>query len=74
METTYQGDEIFQLLVKESSAPAIVEEWAARHVPDDLRLRRAKTRGHVVVETANVMFANGILRCHPGCQVNIRRP
>ena len=61
-----------QLLVRDSEAAEIAEDWARRSIECDLRLRRAKTPGHVVVETKNVIFANHVRRWHPGCQVYIR--
>ena len=47
---TYTGNETFQILIKKSEARDIVEDWAERNMDCDLRLRKAKTRGHVVVE------------------------
>ena len=69
----YKGTETFQLLVKGHEARSIVEEWTERCIEADLRLRRAKTRGHVVVETRDVMFAAYIQRHYPACLVNIKQ-
>lgn len=68
----YKGTETFQLLVKSGEAVGIVNDWAERGLECDLRLRRAKTRGHVVIETRDVMFARAIQAWHPSCQVCIK--
>lgn len=69
----YQGNETFQLLVSSSEAAGIVAIWEANAIATDLCLRRARTRGCVVIETTDVLFANGIRQAYPRCQVNIRR-
>ena len=68
----YKGTETFQLLVKSGEAVGIVNDWAERGLECDLRLRRAKTRGHVVIETRDVIFASNIQKWHPSCQVCIK--
>lgn len=72
METKqYTGRETFQLLLHRDSACAVVDDWVARNIQSDLRIRRAKTRGHVVIETRDVLFARNIQMYHPDCKVNI---
>ena len=68
----YKGTETFQLLVKKSEACSIINEWAERDIQTDVRLRRAKTLGHVVVETKDVVFSAYVQRNWPSCQVNIK--
>lgn len=68
----YTGNETFQILVWNFSVRQIIEEWEEREIATDLRLRRAKTRGHTVIETKDVLFANSIRQWHPGCQVFIK--
>lgn len=63
---------MYQILLTGKEAQAVVEDWVERNVESDLRLRRAKTRGHVVVETQDVMFARNIQVWHPSCQINIK--
>lgn len=70
----YTGKETFQLLIKNICAAAVVDEWVERDIQSDLRIRRAKTKGHVVMETKDVMFARQIQMWHPHCQVNIKHP
>lgn len=68
----YKGTEIFQILIKGCEANGILEYWIDKNLKTDLRFRRAKTRGHVVIETKDVLFANYIRRWYPGCQINIK--
>lgn len=68
----YKGTEIFQILVKCHEASGVLQDWVEKNLESDLRIRRAKTRGHVVIETSDVLFANHVRLWHPGCQVNIK--
>ncbi len=68
----YKGTETFQLLVKNFDSRAIIDDWLERNIQTDIRIRRAKTPGHVVIETKDVMFANSVRMFHPGCQVHIK--
>ena len=68
----YKGTETFQLLVRGVEAPGIVEDWAERNLACDLRLRRAKTRGSVVIEVNDPVFAANVKNWHPDCQVHIK--
>ena len=69
----YTRKELYQILLKKSELRGIIEDWDERNIQCDLCIRRAKTNGHVVVETRDVMFANNIQRWHPGCKVNIKQ-
>lgn len=71
METEWDN-KLYQLLLKTEEAAAVARDWAERNIQSDLRLRRAKTRGHVVVETRDAIFANNIRIWHPSCQMNIK--
>lgn len=68
----YKGTETFQLLVKNHEASLIIDDWAERNMQSDIRVRRAKTNGHVVIETKDVLFAARIKRSYPNSQVNIK--
>ena len=63
---------MYQLLLTRSEAVAVAEDWTERDMESDLRLRKAKTKGHVVIETRDVMFARNIQVWHPSCKVNIK--
>ena len=43
-------NKLFQILLKGSEASAIVDDWVERNIECDLRFRKAKTKGHVVIE------------------------
>ena len=66
------NDKLYQLLLKGHEAAAVVDDWVERNIASDLRLRRAKTPGHIVVETRDVMYARNIQIWHPSCKVNIK--
>lgn len=63
---------MYQLLLTRSEAVAVAEDWTERDMESDLRLRKAKTKGHVVIETKDVIFARNIQIWHPSCKVNIK--
>ena len=65
-------NKLYQLLLAKDEAAAVVEDWAERGVESDLRLRKAKTNGHIVIETRDVIFASCIRQWHPSCKVNIK--
>ena len=65
-------NKLYQLLLKGEAAAVVVDDWLGRDMKCDLRLRRAKTPGHVVIETDDVWFAHRIVRWHPSCKVNIK--
>ena len=63
---------MYQLLLTRSEAVEVAEDWTERDMESDLRLRKAKTKGHVVIETRDVIFARNIQVWHPSCKVNIK--
>ena len=69
---TFKGTERFQLLVKAREVAGIVDDWAERGIECDLRLRRAKTRGCVVIETRDPIYAANVKNWHPDCRVHIQ--
>lgn len=66
------NDKLYQILLTDQEARAVADDWLGRFIQSDLRLRRAKTRGHIVIETRDVMFARSIQVWHPSCKVNIK--
>lgn len=66
------GKELYQLLLERSSAVSVVEEWSERAYPFDLRLRRAKTHGKVVIELRDTLFASHIIQWY-NAKVNIKQ-
>lgn len=65
-------NKLYQLLLAKDEAAAVVEDWAECGVESDLRLRKAKTKWHIVIETRDVIFASCIRQWHPSCKVNIK--
>lgn len=53
-------NKLYQLLLAKDEAAAVVEDWAECGVESDLRLRKAKTKWHIVIETRDVIFASRI--------------
>lgn len=70
----YKPGTRFQLLVSGDGLQDIVYDWFDTNQECDLRIRKAKTPHCAVVETTSVMYANRILRYHPGIKVNIVPP
>lgn len=70
---SYTGTEVFQILLDGSSCRAVLDDWLERNIQSDLKVRRAKTTGHVVIETDNVLFARNVLIWNPNCKVNIKK-
>lgn len=65
-------NKLYQLLLPKDEAAEVARDWAERNIESDLRLRKAKTRGHIMIETRDVMFARNIQVWHPSCKVNIK--
>ena len=65
-------NKLYQLLLPKDEVVEVARDWAERNIESDLRLRKAKTRGHIVIETRDVMFARNIQVWHPSCKVNIK--
>ena len=65
-------NKLYQLLLTRSEAVEVAEDWVERNIESDLRLRKARTKGHIVIETKDVMFARNIQVWHPSCKVNIK--
>lgn len=63
-------NKIFQLLINSMSAGHVVDDWYESSHAADIRIRRAKTNGHVVIETTDTLFAKRLLLRY-GCKVNI---
>ena len=67
------GKLVFQLLVKDFETRSVVDEWVARRIETDLRIRKAKTRGCRVVETVDILFANYVRSHYKDCKVNVKK-
>lgn len=60
----------YQLLVEEREVAGIADDWAKHLTRADIRLRRAKTPKHVVIETTDPLFARHVQIWHPKAKVN----
>ena len=61
---------IIHLLIRNISARAVVDEWIEKSSEADLRIRKAKTPGCVVIETVDPIYARRIAEMY-GCKINI---
>lgn len=69
--TVYPEGTRFQVLLTGSRALSMVEDWLTGSCRADLRARRARTKGMVVLETTDLIFSSRMVRRNPGCKVNI---
>ena len=46
---SYTGTEVFQILMDGNTSRAVLDDWLERNIQSDLKVRRAKTPGHVVI-------------------------
>ena len=65
-------NKLYQILLPGREALGVMEDWLECNIETDIRLRRAKTKGHLVIETRDVMFSRNIQVWHPSCQINIK--
>lgn len=70
MISSMKETKIFQLLISNMSASHVVDDWLENSHAVDLRIRRAKTKGHVVIETTDTLFAQRLVLRY-GSKVNI---
>ena len=70
----YPKGTVFQLLLSGHAAASVVNEWWETNTQADVRIRRAKTKGCVVLETEDTIFAAHIIKLWPGTKVNVKEP
>lgn len=70
----YPKGTVFQLLLSGRAAAAAINEWWETKTQADVRVRRDKTMGSVVLETEDTIFAAHIIRLWPGTKVNVKEP
>lgn len=44
-------NKLYQILLPGREALGVMEDWLECNIETDIRLRRAKTKGHLVIET-----------------------
>ena len=64
----------FQVLLSGNQALSMLEDWLTGNCRADLRVRRARTKRMVVIETTDVVFSSRMVMRNPGCKVNIAVP
>ena len=64
--------EIYQMLLNGSDAADVIDDWWETSQSADVTIRRAKTKGCCVIETADVLFARRIQLYHPACKIHIK--
>jgi len=69
----YRTGDTVQLLVSGSHIGAVMEDWLKGLRTCDLRVRRAKTRGSVVIETTDLMYAAHIVQRYPDVKTNLKK-
>lgn len=74
MSKDYKPGTLFQLLMKGCDAAGVVDDWYYQAMKADLRIRRARTEGCIVIETTDILFASRTLSYHPTTKVNIKEP
>lgn len=68
-----QGDTIY-ILLKKSQAESVMDEWLEGNWQSDLTVHRSqKTKGCVVLETTDLMFAARIIQWKPYEKVTYKR-
>lgn len=68
-----QGDTIY-ILLKKSQAESVMDEWLEGNWQSDMTVHRSqKTKGCVVLETTDLMFAARIIQWKPYEKVTYKR-
>lgn len=70
---SYTPGDVFQLCVQGAEVESVIDDWNQGRFATDIRLRRAKTKGYVVIETTDALFAQRVLMWHPSTRVHIKK-
>ena len=62
--------EKYLILLDRDSTESVLEHWLNTEKECDLRLRRAKTPKHFVIEVTDPIFAAGIVQWYPTARVH----
>ena len=71
MDEYKEGDTI-QVLIHGSHIGTVMEDWLESRRECDIRVRRAKKKGCVVLETTDIIYASHIVQWFPDVKVNIK--
>lgn len=69
----YREGDTIQLLIAGSHIGAVLEDWLESYRECDIRVRRAKTKGCVVLETTDIIYASHIVQWFPNVNTNIKK-
>ncbi len=69
----YTDGETILLLIPNRVIGEVMEDWLRRSTESDIRVRRAKTPGHTVIETKYVLYATEVLKNYAGVKVYLRK-
>lgn len=69
----WKDGDVIQLLVGKASLGELMEDWLWRSDEADVRVRRAKTEGCVVIETRYPLYAAFVVKHYKGVEVNIKK-
>ncbi len=69
----YRDGDIVQLLIPIDHAAQVLEDWARYDYEADLRVRRARTEGCVVIETKSVIYASYVMQWYPDVRVHFKQ-
>ena len=61
------------LLIPNRVIGEVMEDWVKRSAEADVRVRRAKTPGHTVIETKYVLYATEVVNTYAGVKVFFRK-
>lgn len=69
----YKEGDTIQVLIHGSHIGAVMEDWLESRRECDIRVRRAKTKGCIVLETTDLLYAAHIVQWFPDVKVNIKK-
>ena len=69
----YKEGDTIQLLIHGSHIGAVMEDWLDGNREGDIKVRRAKTKGCIVLETTDILYAAHIVQWFPNVKTNIKK-
>ena len=69
----YKEGDTIQVLIHGSHIGAVMDDWLESRRECDIRMRRAKTKGCIVLETTDLLYAAHIVQWFPDVKVNIKK-
>lgn len=69
----YKEGDTIQVLIHGSHIGVVMEDWLESRRECDIRVRRAKTKGCIVLETTDILYAAHIVQWFPDVKVNIKK-